>query len=161
MTAVASLRIESAADHPGLVPIVGRWHWEHGGWRDPGGSLESWIEGLRARTNPDRIPATFLAFEGGNLVGSATLVEHDIPDRVDLKHLRPWLAGVYVIPEARGRGVGSAVVLHAESRALFFGVKRLYLYTRGAADFYLRLGWRVLAHDDFAGPITIMARDLE
>jgi GNAT superfamily N-acetyltransferase len=155
------LRIEPAADHLDLVPVVAGWHWEHGGWQDPTGSVESWTRGLLTRTNRDRVPATFLAFDDRNPVGSATLVEHDIPDRSDLASLRPWLAGVYVIPAARGRGVGSELVTHAEARAASFGVKRLYLYTREAAAFYVRLGWRVLRHDHFAGPITIMARDLQ
>ena len=160
MTMVNGIRIEPATDHLDAVPIVAGWHWEHGGWQDPGGSLESWTDGLLSRTNRDRIPATFLAFDGGDLVGSATLVEHDIPDRMDLDHLQPWLAGVFVAPAARGHGVGSELVSHAESRARSFGVKRLYLYTRAAVGFYERLGWRVLAQDDFAGPITIMHKDL-
>jgi GNAT superfamily N-acetyltransferase len=155
-----NLRIDSAADHLSLVPVVAGWHWEHGGRQDPNGSLESWTEGLMTRTNRDRVPATFLAFENGELVGSATLVDHDIPDRADLAHLRPWLAGVYVRQAERGRGVGSELALHAEARARTFGIERLYLYTRDAAGFYERLGWRVLARDDFAGPITIMAKDI-
>jgi GNAT superfamily N-acetyltransferase len=158
---VMNLRIDPAADHLDLVPLVAGWHWKHGGKQDPNGSLESWVEGLLTRTNRDRVPATYFAFDEGELVGSATLVEHDLPDRSDLQHLRPWLAGVYVIPAARGRGVGSELVVYAETRARSFGVERLYLYTREASAFYERLGWRVLARDDFAGPITIMARDLE
>ena len=160
MIGVPSLRIEPAADHLDLVPVVARWHWKHGGWQDPDGSLETWTDGLLTRTRRDRVPATFFAFADRDLVGSATLVEHDIPGRPDLGRLRPWLAGVYVLQTVRGRGVGSALVAHAESQAHTFGIQRLYLYTREATGFYERLGWRTLGRDNFAGPITIMAKDL-
>ena len=157
---MSNLRIELAADHLDLVPTVAGWHWDHGGGEDPEGSRETWTQGLLSRTNRDRVPATFFAFGGSQLVGSATLVDHDMPDRADLKHFRPWLAGVYVTPAARGRGVGSELVSHAESRARSFGIARLYLYTREAVVFYERLGWQTLARDDFVGPITIMAKGL-
>jgi GNAT superfamily N-acetyltransferase len=159
-TNVTDLAIEPAADHLDLVPKVARWHWESGGWRDPQGSLRGWTEGLLTRTNRDRVPATFFAFVDGALVGSATLVAHDLPHRRDLAHLSPWLAGVVVAREARGRGIGTRLVTHAAARARAFGHARLYLYSEGAERFYERLGWRKLRDDEYVRPITIMAKDL-
>lgn len=158
---MSKLRIEPAADHLDLVPTAARWHWENGGrLEDPGGSVESWTAGLLTRTNRDRIPATYFGFRGDELVGTVTLVEHDLPARQDLRALRPWLAGVYVVPKERRLGIGARLVRHAEARARSFGVTRLFLYTSDAEPFYTRLGWQTLRTDRFVGPITIMSKDL-
>src|SRR5258705_8880243 len=100
------MQIENIADHPGLVEKIARWHFQEWGHNDPTGTLASWTEGLRTRTNRERIPATHLAFDGDELLGSVTLVEHDMSSHPELS---PWLAGLYVKPSARGRGVGSAL----------------------------------------------------
>lgn len=37
------------------------------------------------------------------------------------------------------------------------GVKRLYFYTHSAREFYTKLGWRLLAEDEYEGrPVAIM-----
>lgn len=152
------LRIEPAADHPDLIPRLGRWHWQEWGHHDPGGSLESWTEALRARTCRDRVPATFIAFEDTRPVGSAALVEHDMDTRRDLG---PWLAGVFVLPDCRGRGIASALCCHAAEAARGFGVTRLYLYTNGAERLYESLGWHPFGREPYEGrTVTLMHLDL-
>ncbi|MEA2531726.1 MAG: hypothetical protein QOG89_3370, partial [Thermomicrobiales bacterium] len=70
----------------------------------------------------------------------------------------PWLAGLYVSPAQRGRGVGSALVRHAVRRAATMGVGRLYLYTGPGRGFYERLGWRPIADEWYEGqPVVVMA----
>jgi len=100
------LRIESIVDHPDLIETIAKWHWDTWGHVDPGGSLASWTESLRQRTNRGRIPTTFVALDRGELLGSVTLVEHDMETRCDLS---PWLAGLYVASAYRGQGVGTAL----------------------------------------------------
>ena len=149
------VRIESIADHSDLVETIARWHWDEWGHVDPGGSLASWTAGLRRRTNRARIPTTYVALAGGEPLGSVTLVEHDMDNRRDLT---PWLAGLYVAPAHRGRGVGSALARHAVRQAAAMGVGRLYLYTGPARGFYERLGWRVIADEWYEGqPVVVMA----
>jgi GNAT superfamily N-acetyltransferase len=148
------VRIASIADHLELVDTIARWHWNEWGHSDPDGSLQSWTEGLRERTNRDSIPTTYVALHDDKPIGSVTLVEHDMSTRLDLS---PWVAGVYVKPQHRGRGVGSALVQHAVAEAANMGVKRLYLYTNPAREFYEKLGWRHVADDFYEGqPVIIM-----
>jgi GNAT superfamily N-acetyltransferase len=149
------LRIESIADHLDLVAVIARWHWEEWGHADPEGSLAAWTEGLRQRTNRESIPTTYVALAGDELLGSVTLVENDMATRRDLA---PWLAGLYVAPAFRGRGVGSALTRHAVRRAAVMGVQRLYLHTATASRFYEQLGWRPVAADWYEGqPVMVMA----
>lgn len=152
------LRIADLADHLDLGGTIARWHWNEWGSAEAGESLAAWTAGLCRRTNRDAIPTTFVALDGEELLGSVSLVEHDLPTRVELS---PWVAGVYVKPAARGRGVASALVRHAVRAAADMGVARLYLYTEHARGLYEKLGWRVVAEEEYRGEaITIMALDV-
>jgi len=152
------MEIASIADHVQLVPTIATWHWDEWGHTDPGGSLEAWTEGLATRVNRDRIPTTYVALQGDDPIASTTLVEHDMSTHRDLT---PWIAGVYVKPEYRGRGVGAALVTHTMRKAAQMGVGRLYLYTSSAAEFYRKLGWEYLATDFYEGrTVNIMYVEL-
>jgi GNAT superfamily N-acetyltransferase len=156
------VRIENVADHPTLVALIGRWHWDEWGHADPAGSLETWTASLRRRTGRDSVPATYVALDGVTPVGSVCLVVHDMPDRADLASLTPWVAGTFVLPDRRGLGVGRLLVEHAATAARRMGVPRLYLYASDAAPFYERLGWeRLMDGGVYEGErVTIMTLDL-
>ena len=151
-------RVENAADHPEAIDEIAPWHWDEWGAADPAGSLEAWAAGLRKRTNRSGIPMTLVALsEVGVPIGSATITEHDMPDRADLRHLAPWIAGTFVVASERGKGVGTALIQRAVAEATRIGVRNLFLYTSSARDFYSRLGWTVLRDDFYEGqPVTIM-----
>jgi GNAT superfamily N-acetyltransferase len=147
--------IDSIAAHLDLVPVVSRWHYEEWGHLDPAGSLESWTEGLAERTHADRIPTMLVAFDGSVPVGSSVLVEHDMDTRLDLT---PWLAGVFVLPSHRRRGIASRLVSHAMSKAREFGVETLYLYTRSKQPLYAGLGWDPIGREHYEGRwVTLMS----
>lgn len=93
------MRIAPLPDHLVLVETIARWHWNEWGDEDPSGSLASWTEAMRQRTNRDGIPTTYVALGGDELLGSVSLVEHDMETHLDLS---PWVAGVYVRPSRRG-----------------------------------------------------------
>jgi GNAT superfamily N-acetyltransferase len=152
-----ALRIERIADHLDLIGTIASWHWNAWSRGEVDGSLASWTSGLRGRTHRDRIPTTYVALDGEELVGSVTLVEHDMAIH---REWSPWLAGVYVRSDRRRQGIGSTLVRHAVGAAATMGVSRLYLYTETAPGFYERLGWRPIAEEEYLGqPVTIMAID--
>lgn len=102
----------------------------------PGASVEAMARRLRQAVVADQLPLCRLALVDGELVGVANLVDHDDEQH---RHWSPWLAGLVVKQDWRGRGHGSALVrqLLADARAM--GVPRVYLGTDGP-DFYRRLG---------------------
>jgi GNAT superfamily N-acetyltransferase len=152
------VKVELLADHLELVPVIAGWHWDKWGNHDPQGSLDKWTVGLASRTQRDRIPMTFVAFDDDQPVGSAVLVEYDMEIRRDLT---PWLAGVYVQPDFRSRGVASRLVEAAMNAAQELGVETLYLYTRSAVGLYQRLGWKELDRIEYQGrEVTIMYAQL-
>jgi GNAT superfamily N-acetyltransferase len=71
--------------------------------------------------------------------------------------LSPWLGGVFVLPEYRRRGIGSALIRHSISQAGALGFSHLYLYTNGAERVYERLGWEEWRREAYEGRmVTVM-----
>ncbi|MGI8687522.1 MAG: GNAT family N-acetyltransferase [Thermomicrobiales bacterium] len=152
------MRIENIADYSDFVGTVARWQWGEWGHLDPDDSLATRITSIRDQTDPTRIPTTYIALDDDEPLGTASLVKHDMSTH---RELSPWLASVYVIPTARGRGVASALVRRAVGQAAAMSIARLYLFTPDARGLYEKLGWRAFATEHFEGhPVTIMAIDL-
>ncbi|MFC2095443.1 GNAT family N-acetyltransferase [Candidatus Bipolaricaulota bacterium] len=151
----SELRIEWLADHPEAVETLASWENEEWGHLMPEVSLERLAGAFRKRANRDRIPATLIGYSGDKLVGTASIVRHDMSI---LKHLSPWLAIVYVDPVHRNHGFGSALVLGAMRTAAGFGMEALYLFTPDQMTFYERLGWQSHEVVEYRGErVTIMA----
>jgi GNAT superfamily N-acetyltransferase len=109
---------------------------------------------MRASCGKGAIPSVVVALDGSRLLGGALLLENDLKLR---PNLTPWLAGVYVIAQERGRGVASQLVKRVVEEAATLGVRELYLYTDASQALYARLGWEVvedLLYDDL--PVTVM-----
>ena len=149
------MKISLLADCPDFAPVVAQWHFAEWGHLYPGGTVDGWLDHIRTRMNADRIPMTVVADdERGESVGTAALTEHDMTTHPELS---PWLGGVYVAPLARGRGVASTLIRHLMERAADFGVRDLYLYTRGATDLYRKFDWRPLSRELYMGrEVTVM-----
>jgi GNAT superfamily N-acetyltransferase len=73
----------------------------------------------------------------------------------------PWLAGLYVAPKHRRRGIGRALVRAIEDQARLRRNRRIYLYTDSAIKYYERLGWNSIDQIDWKGfHTTLMTREL-
>lgn len=94
----------------------------------------------------DRLPLSLLAYdEHGTLIGG-----------IDGNTEKGWLyiSALWVSPQARSLGLGSALMHQAEELALQRGCKNIYLDTLScqAPEFYKRLGFTVFAElEDFPG----------
>ncbi|MDA2938541.1 GNAT family N-acetyltransferase [Acidobacteria bacterium AH-259-A15] len=137
---IADLRIEYLADHPELLPQIARWQYGEWGHLNPGDSIERRIRTLQGHLNRDCIPMTLVALLDSVAVGSASFVEHDLPDRKDLS---PWLASVFVLPDHRRRGIGSALVRRVVDEAYRLKISPIFLFTWDQESLYRSLGWRV------------------
>jgi GNAT superfamily N-acetyltransferase len=154
------MEIEHLSQHRDAIPTLAKWVYEQWGhWMVPDTTLETVIGEFERRAVPGRIPETFVAVGDGEPLGTASLVAHDLTQRADLS---PWLAAVYVAPEFRNRGVGSALVRAVMDEALALGVEALYLFTPDKARFYGRLGWQVLEYREHHGrDVTVMVYAFE
>jgi GNAT superfamily N-acetyltransferase len=98
---------------------------------------------LTERRKSDPTYESFVALLDSVPVGTATVLDHDIHTerRADLT---PWVAAVYVIPEARRQGIGEQLLLQATAFAESRGFKTVYLWTTDRRHWYERLGWQLM-----------------
>jgi GNAT superfamily N-acetyltransferase len=153
------MRIEYLADYPQHLPQLAEWHHAEWGKYNPGDTVEQRMERMQAHLGKRQVPTTFIALDRDVLMGSACILAQDMHDgRTDLT---PWLASVYVSPEFRERGAGSALVTRVEQEARDIGVATLYLYTPDRESLYARLGWTVLERREYMGdPVVIMEKGM-
>ena len=130
------------------MPTLAAWVADEWGAVLPDVTFADLVTRFEAATMPGRIPETFVAQESGRPIGMASIVAQDMATRPDLS---PWLASVYVIPEARRRGVGSALVRRAMDAMPTLRIARLYLFTPDQVAFYRRLGWEPLERTRYRG----------
>jgi N-acetylglutamate synthase-like GNAT family acetyltransferase len=92
-------------------------------------------------------------------VGTASLVAHDLDER---PALTPWLAGVFVVPEARSRGHVMHLIRAVEDACRSAGIGTVWLHTASAERVYARAGWHTVEAIQRRGrrPVTLMRRDL-
>ena len=140
------MRIEYLADRPEALPILAQWQHQEWGWLRPGDTLEKRMARLEGMAKRDRIPVTVVAMEGNEVLGSASLIEHDMETRMELT---PWLAGVFVGEPYRRRGIGAELVRRIMNEAKKFNVSLLYLYTVQSENFYAALGWKLLERTSY------------
>jgi GNAT superfamily N-acetyltransferase len=152
-----SMQIGYLADHQEFIPTLARWYQQEWAYLRPGDSVEARIARLRDASGHKEIPTVVIAFNDLKLLGSAMLIGHDMDTRMDLS---PWLAGVFVSPEQRQRGIGAALVQRVTDDARALGVQRLYLYTPSVEKFYSRLGWSVVERTGYRGvDVVVMCYD--
>ena len=150
------MQIDYLASHPAFIPTLAEWHHQEWGHLRPGDTVEARIARLSANCGQREIPTTVIAFAGGDLLGSAMLIAYDMTNT----SLTPWLAGVYVAPEHRSRGVGAKLVRRVINEARALDVRCLYLYTPDAEPYYTRLGWSVVERTINRGEaVTVMSYD--
>ena len=153
------MKIEYLADHPEFIPELAELHFAEWSYLNPGESLEGKAEYLRSICGRKGVPSFVIAVKGTRLIGSASLIAHDMDNRPDLT---PWLADVFVKPAYRGQGVATSLIQRIEAEAKSAGITRLYLYTPDAAELYRRLGWNTVEACRYNGvDVLIMVRSFE
>lgn len=154
----SQFRIVYLADHREHIPRLAKLLHQEFGREHPNASPAGQILKLKRRSNRGKIPTTFVALSGDELLGSASLIDHEITSHPELT---PWLAAVYVRPKYRRQGIGSRLVRRVEEEAKALGVSRLYLFTPDMEKFYETLGWRTIIEERYRGQdITIMTQKM-
>ena len=151
------MQIGYLADHQEFIPTLAHWHHHEWAYLRPGDSLEARMVRLRECCGHREIPTVAIAFTDETLLGSAMLIPHDMDTRLELS---PWLAGVFVAPEHRRHGIGVTLVRRVIDDATALGVRRLYLYTPNAEQYYTRLGWLLFESTNYRGTdVAVMFYD--
>lgn len=141
------MRIEHLADNLLQIPTLAAWHHTQFSYLNPSVTIEQRIEKLTASARKGQLPMTLVAVVDGQLLGSASLLSHTITHQ----HLSPWLSSVYVVPDHRCKGIGSALARRVVHEAASMGMEQVHLFTPSSEAMYARLGWKFLEHSEYRG----------
>ena len=121
-------------------------------------SIQDEIKRLEAFVADQTLQVALVASCDGVPAGTCLLA----PKELEPCHpVSPWLAGLYVAPEYRRRGVGRLLIRAIEEQARKRGNTQLYLYADDATSYYEKLEWRVVEQNLWKDhPMALMARDL-
>jgi GNAT superfamily N-acetyltransferase len=156
-TTTRQLGITCVAKRPDLVPIVAKWLWREW-WENWGLSAEE-TQAMYSKGQVEvGAPQTLILLADDVPVGTASLALQDLEERPDLT---PWLAGVFIIPEMRGRGYAYRLLEAFDEACCTAHVETAWLYTSGAERMYLKAGWQVAETIErpTKWPVTVMRRD--
>lgn len=150
--------IHYLADRAHAVAQCARW--EHAEWGCHGGKTLEDATACYATARRDGVPLTLVACDGDSVAGMVSLWECDCPLRPDLT---PWVASLYVPPQARGHGIGTRLFDRIQAEAGRLGFARLYLMTQHSQAVYAAGGWHAFDRIDGPGAMrdaVLMYRDL-
>lgn len=140
MSTTPIISVELLADNLHLVPTVGEIRWREWGHPPEPDRLEWWVEVTGREAGRNELPVTWVAIDDfGQAVGAVGLGEFDIEERRDRS---PWVLGMIVASQYRGRGIGAQLMENLEAWARHHGYSRVWVATGGRAiAFYQKCGW--------------------
>jgi N-acetylglutamate synthase-like GNAT family acetyltransferase len=126
-------------------------------WKADGHPLDYISGRLRENMRATPVPLALVAHDGESFLGTASVISSDLAER---PQLTPWVAAVWVEPQARRRGVGGALVDRATQDCFALGFRRAYLCARPQRSaFYQRLGWIPIERDVGPHGLSVFVRD--
>jgi GNAT superfamily N-acetyltransferase len=147
--------IDDLRSCPAHVPVIAGWiHREW--WSTSETTVDGIAEWLKTHLQDNGFPTTLVATFAGKPVGSVCLHRSEAEDRPEFT---PYLGALYITPNARGIGIGKALVQALELRAEQLGKSALYLNAANRmVVFYADLGWGVVERNYGANDLNIMRK---
>ena len=131
-----NISIVDLAKYPAYIHFAQDYLAEH--WNDKKEAQEIITESLLQKI----LPRLWIALEKDQFVGMILLTDDDgidFPEKV-----QPWLMGLYVIPERRGKGIGKQLVQYCMQYAKDYGFPYIYLDSVSYGDMYRKMGFEYL-----------------
>ncbi|WDE07816.1 GNAT family N-acetyltransferase [Thalassomonas viridans] len=114
------MKVSNLADCPSEIETVANWYFNEWDHKDPEATLESVIEKVSSISNR----TAFVAHVDGELAGAGELKYREYSDCPSYNY---WLDGIYVSTEHRGKGISTALIEFAKSKAFELKIPTLYL----------------------------------
>lgn len=132
-------RVALLADVPEVIPTLATWYKAQWASWFAGIATEEIEADFRLIVRRDQLPLGLVAFDAAGQATGVCSIRSDAfepyPDA------GPWLRGLYVTPEQRGKGIAGQLIKAAELTAAQLSISKLYAATHSAAGTFERTGW--------------------
>ena len=137
-----AVAVSLLADFPGSISAVAHMRWREWGHAPESEDLAWWFEVSAREVGRDDLPVTFVAHDDTtDVLGAVGLDTYDLDER---RENSPWVTGMIVRRDKRGKGVGRTLLQHLERWAAEHGISDAWVGTDLARGFYERCGWTPL-----------------
>jgi GNAT superfamily N-acetyltransferase len=138
---LTNLTISDLRDRPEFAGDVADRVWR--AWWQPKNYPLAHIERLVSdNLGSGALPFAVVGHDEKTFMATASVIVSDMEDR---PQYTPWVAAVWVEPQFRGKGVGSAIVTRAAALAFERGFETVYLCALPEkCGFYEALGWMLI-----------------
>lgn len=117
----------------------------HAWWTQSGVTVEQYRAHLDPMIAGEGIPFGLVAHEDGLYLGSVLVIENDLDARPEYT---PWIAALWVEPNARRKGIAAQLIAAARREAARCGQQSCYLCaTADKRPYYLKQGLRQIEAD--------------
>ncbi len=150
------MNISLLSDYPDETATIAKWYFDEWASKVPNVTQAMVFNDLSKKASNQDIPLIIIAHEGGKLIGVIELKLRENKHYPDYVH---WVAGVFVDPSNRGKGIGKALLNEAKRVAVCRGVQTLYLQCESHnIELYKSQGFQIL-HDATSNNVetTIMS----
>lgn len=139
------MRIEELSRHRNLLDLVAATLHESWGDLPPWAETKTIRERLASGATQAAFPRTLVAVtDDGELAATGSVKLFELPSQPDRVH---WIGEIFVLPEHRGRGLGSRMTKSLSDYAFAKDVSEVFLYTPDQQSLYERLGWSVVSQE--------------
>ncbi len=132
-------RIALLGEVPEVIPTLARWYKEQWAAWFAGMAMAEIEADFRLLLQSDHLPLGLVAFNtSGQPIGVCSLRSDPFDP---YPHAGPWLRGLYVTPDERGKNIAGHLIRAAEQTAAQLSLTKLYAATHSAAGTFERAGW--------------------
>jgi N-acetylglutamate synthase-like GNAT family acetyltransferase len=155
---VEDINIRNLLSYPEHIEIVANWVYQEFCLDKPEITLDFVINRLKNR-NLDKIPLSLIALIDSKCVGVVSIFDNDLKTRADLA---PWLAGLYVNPNYRCRGIADKLINSVLKICKKMNYDTVFLRTEHTSDYYKKRGWTFVeyATDEYNQETSVFMRKL-
>lgn len=131
------IKIQNLLLYPQHIEMVANWIYQEFGKGNPDRTLEYVINRFKNR-NLNKIPISLIALIDNKCVGVVSIFDNDLETRPELT---PWLAGLYVNPNCRCKGVADKLITGVLEICKNINYNTVFLRTEHTSDYYKKHGW--------------------
>jgi predicted N-acetyltransferase YhbS len=131
------IKIQNLLLYPQNIEMVANWIHQEFGKGNPDRTLEYVINRFKNR-NLNKIPLSLIALIDNECVGVVSIFDNDLETRPELT---PWLAGLYVNPNCRCKGVADKLITGVLKICKNINYNTVFLRTEHTSDYYKKHGW--------------------
>jgi N-acetylglutamate synthase-like GNAT family acetyltransferase len=154
-----NIKIDYLVDDPEVVSALAGWIYDEWGHMVPGRTLDTAHEKVRQTVVSKKVPLTLVCYADGKPVGTASIDTEDMDTHPELT---PWMASVYVDPNMRKMGIGTALCERTKEELKRLGVATAYLFTPDQEKLYEKMGWKTFLREYYRDEeVVIMKIDIK